>query len=58
VPNFSQLNSLENSFALSVERLPIISSSAYFDFIIAGITERFAIREQPIMPNFRDVIFL
>ena len=46
-----QLNSFANSFDFSCVLLPIISSSANFDFNIAGITERFAIREQPIIPN-------
>ena len=57
VPNFSQLNSLENSLAFSSVLLPIISISENSEFNIAGITERFAIREQPIMPNFKGVIF-
>jgi len=33
------------------ELLPIISISANSDLIMAGIAERFAILEQPIMPN-------
>jgi len=33
------------------ELLPIISISANSDLIMAGIVERFAILEQPIIPN-------
>ena len=38
-------------FPLSIDLLPIISISANSDLIMAGTAERFAILEQPIIPN-------
>ena len=54
--DFEHENFLAYFFAFSSERLPTISSSAYGDFIIAGIVEFFAIREQPIIPNLIFVV--
>ena len=56
-PNFLQLNSFENSFAFSIDLLPINSNSANSDLMMAGITERLAILEHPIIPNLIEVNF-
>ena len=56
-PNFLQLNSFENSFAFSMDLLPMNSNFENSDLMMAGITECLAILEQPIIPNLTGVNF-
>ena len=48
VPKYSQLNSLANFSALSLDLLPIITNSANSEFCIAGIVDFLAILPQYI----------